>query len=108
MDASAGLVVAQECPPGVARLKLRDETRRGAEVEIELRLAAMALRLPYLRELAADEIRSPISFSALVDEVEAQAARYWTENDAREFFVRVVGKLRRLRDRRGPASEFGP
>jgi hypothetical protein len=96
-------------PPEVARLKLRDDARRNAELEIELRVAVLLLRFPTWSGTAADAIRSPLDFRRLVIEIDAQRCRRWVFGDELDLFRRCLHKLQILRgEHRCPRDLRGP
>jgi hypothetical protein len=75
--------------------------RRRAELQLELRVAAMAFRFPAWSRIAADAIRSPIDFRRLVIELDAQRSRRWTAGEELALLRRCVRRLQVIRGERG-------
>jgi hypothetical protein len=90
--------------------KIAADIKRTAEVQLELRIAGMALRAPALRlpallAFATEAVRTPFQLDALLREVDAQEARRTTPEQDRELFRKGLLLLARLRA--GSASSEG-
>jgi hypothetical protein len=84
-------------PDSRAPASLLVDPRRRAELDLELRLAALAIRFPAWSGTAADAIRSPIDFRRLVSEIGAQSSRRWTAVAEMDLLRSCVRRLHLLR-----------